>query len=165
MSALGSVTVTTLVAVDPATAFAVFTDDIDRWWKRDPRHRFTAGRRGTLRFEPGEGGRLVEAHGPAAADSFEIGRVVAWQPGSRLVFEFRTDEFAPGERTEVEVLFEPAGDDATRVTLVHRGWDSLRADHPARRGFEGGALASMIGLYWADLLVALGAHSRREDRR
>ncbi len=32
------VVVTTLVAVDPATAFAVFTEEVDAWWRHGPRN-------------------------------------------------------------------------------------------------------------------------------
>src|SRR5205807_9172889 len=42
-STTDAVTVTTCVAVDPATAFTVFTEDIDRWWRRSPRYRFVDG--------------------------------------------------------------------------------------------------------------------------
>lgn len=45
--------VTTLVEVDPAEAFEVFTREIDAWWKRGPRYRFASG---ALRFE----GRVVK---------------------------------------------------------------------------------------------------------
>ena len=37
MSSNGSVTACVEVAVDPATAFAVFTDEIGRWWRPGPR--------------------------------------------------------------------------------------------------------------------------------
>jgi uncharacterized protein YndB with AHSA1/START domain len=153
-----SVTVTTVVDVDPATAFDVFTREIDVWWKRAPRYRFDAERSGSMRFEAGVGGRLLEVHDEAAADVFEVGRILAWEPGARLVFEWRGRGFRPGECTEVEVRFEPAGG-ATRLTLEHRGWDRLPPDHPARFGFTGLAFADMIGLWWADLLVAMRRRS------
>ena len=51
------VTVTSTVAVDSATAFAIFTEDIDLWWRRSPRYRFLRSRDGVLRFEPGVGGQ------------------------------------------------------------------------------------------------------------
>jgi uncharacterized protein YndB with AHSA1/START domain len=148
----------TTVAVDPDTAFRVFTEEIDLWWKRDAAHRFGRGRSGRLRFEPGPGGRLVEEFG-AAGDLYEVGRVRAWEPGGRLVFEFRALAFEPGQTTEVELRFErvPGG---TRVELEHRGWGALRADHPARHGLEGEAFAGMLGLWWADLLLALGRRAR-----
>jgi uncharacterized protein YndB with AHSA1/START domain len=163
LSSPDSVRVSTVVAVDPVTAFEAFTGDVDRWWKRTLRHRFAPGQEGILRFEPGPGGRLVETWGPGPEDAFEVGRVLAWEPGRRLVFEFRFTSFAPGEATEVEVRFEPEGD-GTRVSLEHRGWDRLRPDHPARGGLEGGAFVTLVGLYWGDLLTAARAHAERARR-
>lgn len=150
--------VTTVVAVDPATAFALFTEDVDAWWRRGPRHRFRPGRDGVLRFEPGVGGRLVEVYDEAAGDLYEVGEVRVWEPGRRLAFAWRGTAFAPGEETIVEVHFERVAA-GTRVTLEHRGWDALRPDHPARHGLVGGAFASMIGLWWGDLLNLLRARA------
>ena len=161
MSRVEVATVTTLVAVDPATAFDVFTGEIGEWWKSGPRYRFDPERNGIMRFEPGAGGRLVEVHDQKSGEGFEVGRVLVWEPGARLVFEFRARAFAPGERTEVDVRFEPAGSGRTRLTLEHRGWESLSADHPARRGWTGQAFTDLIGLFWADLLVAMRARSKR----
>jgi hypothetical protein len=150
----------TTVAVDPASALQVFTHEVDLWWKRGPKHRFGRGRDGRLRFEPHVGGRLMEVFDEARGDVYEIGRVRVWEPGARLVFEFRALAFVPGESTEVEVRFEPV-ESGTRVTLEHRGWGRLRADHPARHGLEGEAFGSMIGLWWAELLQSLGRRARR----
>jgi uncharacterized protein YndB with AHSA1/START domain len=152
-----AVTVTTRVAVDPATAFAVFTGDIDRWWRRGKRFRFVDGD-GVLQFADG---RLVERASSGA--SHEIGRVLAWEAGggggtgagnARLAFEFRGRLFGPDEHTVVEVRFD-AEAGGTRVTVEHRGWDSLPADHPAKHGYEGVAFTAMIGLFWGDLLLPL----------
>ncbi len=155
-----SASVTTVVAVDPATAFEVFTEEVDAWWKRGPRFRWRPEREGTLRFEPGVGGRLVEVYDEAGEDVFEVGRVLVWKPADRLVFEFRAREFRAGEITEVEVRFE-AVDQGTRVSVEHRGWDSLPAGHPVRHGLEGPAFRSMMGLWWADLLGAVRGHAER----
>ena len=46
-----SIVVTTVVAADASTTFALFTEDVNLWWKQGPRFR---GAGGTLRFEPGE---------------------------------------------------------------------------------------------------------------
>ena len=59
MSATDRVRVTTVVAVEPAEAFELFTADVDLWWRRGPRFRADGGRPSVLRFEPGVGGRLV----------------------------------------------------------------------------------------------------------
>jgi uncharacterized protein YndB with AHSA1/START domain len=155
VSATDGVTVTTVVRVDPVTAFRVFTDDIDRWWRRGARFRPGLDRRGVLRFAEG---RLVERYDEPTEGDFEVGRVLAWEPAARLVFEWRGRDFGDGEVTEVEVVFE-AVREGTRVTLVHRGWDVLPSGHPARHGLEGEAFASMVGLYWADLLVSFQRHA------
>ena len=157
MSNTDSVTVSALVAVDPATAFEVFTDDIDIWWKRSPRYRMSTDRQ--IRFEPGEGGRLLTYEESGAVH--ELGRIRIWKPGERIVFEWRAREFEPDQTTEVEVRFEP-DENGTRITLEHRGWDSLPDDLPLRHGVVGEAFLSMFGLWWADLLVALRAHAQRE---
>ncbi len=146
-----TVVVSTVVAVDPGAAFAIFTDDIDLWWRQGA--RFRAPGDDVLRFEPGPEGRLVaEASGGAVR---EIGRVLAWEPEvGRLVFEFRAANFAAHEITEVEVRFEGVVD-GTRVTLEHRGLEALRGDHPARHGLEGTALVALYGTWWGEMLVEL----------
>ena len=148
------VTVTTVVALDPDDAFAVFTDEISAWWKPKAFGIFRSGRSGTLKFEDG---CLVEID--RWGELFEIGKVLAWEPPKRLVVEWRQEGFAPGDRTEVEVRFEPARG-GTRVTVEHRGRDALAASHPARHGYTGDALSSIIGLRWADALTVLKAHAR-----
>ena len=85
-----------------------------------------------LSFEPGRAGRLIETL--PSGKVFEIGRIRAWEPPDRLVFGWRQATFAPDQATEVEVRFEPVGDE-TRVTVEHRGWDSVPAAHVARHGF------------------------------
>ena len=84
-------------------------------------------------------------------------RVTEWAPPSRLVFEWRAANFAPGEKTEVEVLFAPASR-GTLVTVTHRGWSAIRPDHPARHGKETVAFVRMMAMWWGDLLGALREH-------
>ena len=146
------VRVTTLVEVDPAEAIEVFTREIEAWWKPGPRWR---PGRGALRFDGGQGGRLVQVEGEA---ELEIGRILVWESGVRLVFEWRARNFAPGEVTEVEVRFERA-ERGTRVVLEHRGWEAIPAKHPVRHGLSGTAFTDMIGLWWADLLTSYRTRS------
>ena len=87
----------------------------------------------------------------------EIGRVLAWEPPRRFVFNWRAANFAPAEHTEVEVLFEPA-EHGTRVTVTHSGFASLRPDHPVRHGKSGPAFSRELGMWWADLLRAWQRH-------
>ena len=158
-----SVTVT--LAVDPADAFEIFTRDIEMWWRRGPRFRNAPGDQGFIRIEPGSGGRVFESFGSDAGEKVvEVGRTKVWDPPHRLLFEWRNSNFAPGERTEVEVRFQP-GASGTRVTVVHRGWSQLRRDHPARHGLAGPELSRMIGLWWGDQMTSLRQHAaaKRED--
>ena len=147
-------TVSVVVAVPQVTAFEVFTREIDLWWRRGPRFRF--GRQpGALNFEPSLGGRLFESF-PSESGTHvrEVGRVIVWEPPSRLVLNWRNVNFADDESTEVEVSFEPA-ESGTRVTVQHRGWGAIRADHPARHGLQGADFSRMIGMWWGDLMTAL----------
>jgi uncharacterized protein YndB with AHSA1/START domain len=159
VSTSDSIRVTTVVAADPASAFELFTREVDAWWRRGPRFRHGGGRPSVMRFEGGEGGRLLEVYSDAAGGSFEVGRVLSWKPGDRLVFEWRANNFEPGLVTEVEVRFERA-QRGTRVTLEHRGWDRVPEDHASRHGYgTSNAFVSMIGLSWGDQLTALRAHA------
>lgn len=147
--------VTLFVAVPPAVAFSVFTEDIDRWWKRGVKFRASGRNVGKLCFEPGVGGRLFETFTIGESEQLvEVGRIVTWEPPGRLLFEWRNSNFAPHEKTEVEVRFD-AAPGGTQVVLEHRGWSSLPAGHPARHGLEGAAFIGMIGMWWSELLGAL----------
>jgi uncharacterized protein YndB with AHSA1/START domain len=149
MTSDDSVTVTTVVAADPRRTFALFTDEVDAWWRRGPRYRFGGAREGTLKLDAR---RLVEEFDDG--EVYEVGRVSVWEPGARLVLGWRGRGFAPDELTEVEVRFE-AVDGGTRVTVEHRGWARLAKDHPMRQGLSGRAFVDMIGLWWADQATAL----------
>ncbi len=152
--------VTTFVKTDPQVAFEVFTRETDLWWRRGPRYRFGRAKRGVLHFEEGPNGRLFEEYEDSTV--FEVGKVKVWEPGARLVFEWRIANFAPGERTEVEVQFE-ATEGGTRVTLEHRGWSTIPKDHPARHGLDGTAFTSMIGLWWGDLATSFRVYCTRRE--
>lgn len=163
MSAADAVTVSLEVAVVPAFAFAVFTEDLDAWWGYGPRYRFVPPYTGVMKLEPGVGGRLLHVRDEGTDDAFVVGRVRVWEPPERLVFSWRLANFAPGEETEVEVRFDaaPAG---TRVTVTHRGWDGLPAGHPARHGQVAQAFVLFRGGWWADMLAAARRHAERDGR-
>lgn len=110
------------VAVDPPTAFDVFTNEIGSWY-RSGRHSWNDPDRAVgIRFEPGVGGRLLELY--EEGEPYVMGRIVAWEPGARLAFEYRSVFLPPDPLTEVEVRFEPIPQ-GTRVVLEHRGLDLL----------------------------------------
>ena len=146
---------TVTVAVSPERAFRLFTDEINLWWRRGPRFRNVHGDQGIICMEPRVGGRVFESVGEGANETvFEVGKVKLWQPSERLIFEWRASNFAPDERTEVEVTFAPSVS-GTRVTVEHRGWSAIRADHPVRHGQDVAAFIRMMGLWWGDQMTAM----------
>ena len=139
------------VKASPARAFAVFTQEVGLWWRPNGLFQFTPRGAGVLAFEPGEGGRLITTL--ASGKVFEIGKIRAWEPPRRLVFGWRQAAFEPDQDTEVEVRFEPVGDE-TRVTVEHRGWDSVPAAHVARHGFPNAVFLTRHGEWWQTLLAS-----------
>jgi uncharacterized protein YndB with AHSA1/START domain len=139
------------VKATPERAFEAFVGEIGAWWRTNPLFAFTPRDPGLIAFEPGEGGRLIETL--STGKVFEIGRIRAWEPPSRLVFGWRQAAFAPGQDTEVEVRFEPVGGE-TRVTVEHFGWDSVPADHVARHGFTNALFLTRHGEWWRSLLAS-----------
>lgn len=146
------VLVTLCVPASPERAFAAFTDEIGAWWRPNPLFAFTPREPGVLSFEPGPHGRLIETR--SGGRVFEVGKVRAWEPPSRLVFGWRQAAFAPGQDTEVEVRFEPVGAE-TRITVEHRGWDSVPQEHVARHGFPPTIFLQRHGEWWRALLQSL----------
>lgn len=148
-------TITLSVAVSPAVAFDIFTRETDSWWRRGPQYRFAGRERGSLQFEAHEGGRLFEQYETADGPRLvEVGVITTWDRPARLVFTWRNTNFVAGESTEVEVSFE-AAPSGTLITVQHRGWSSLRPDHPARHGLAAAAFSRMMGIWWAGLLEGL----------
>ena len=146
------VEVTTRVPLDPEAAFALFTEEVDVWWKPGRRFRPELGEGGEMVFEPGPEGRLLERY--SDGPPFVLGRVRAWEPGVRLAFSLYGRDFGPDDTTEVEVRFERDGD-GTRVRVTHTGFETLASDHPARHGLDDAAYRDLMSVWWADLLVAL----------
>ena len=148
-------TISVLVEVEPAIAFRIFTEDIDRWWRRGLQYRVSGKHRGIIRLEPRVGGRLFESFTTSRGEQVaESGRVTAWDPPARLVFEWRAANFDPSEKTEVEVIFAPSPS-GTLVTVKHRGWSAIRADHPVRHGEDVAAFLRSMGLWWGDQMTSL----------
>lgn len=142
------------VPCSPIQAFEVFVDDIGDWWVHSDFFRFTPRSAGTLAFVPpnedGTGGRLIERLPNGKV--FEVVRV--WAPGERLVVGWRQASFGPDHATEVEVRFEPVGTE-TRVTVEHRGWDSVPQDHVARHTLPLTLFNQRQGEQWRAGLIRL----------
>lgn len=155
-----AVIVSLRVKATPLETFEVFTQEIGLWWKPNALFPLTPRGDGQLRFEPGEAGRLVTDL--SNGRTFEIGRISVWRPGEQLSFSWRQGTFAPEQTTLVDVRFEAVGEDETRVTVEHRGWDAIPQEHAARHGFPLQPFQMRLGEHWRGLLAALSARIAAE---
>ncbi len=147
-----AVIVSLRVGASPLQAFAAFSGDIGEWWQPNPLFRLTPAGDGYLRFEPGEGGRLVTTL--PNGKEFEVGRITVWKPGERLTLSWRQAGFPRDRSTQLDVRFEAIGDE-TRVTVEHRGWDTIPQDHAARHGFDLMPFQQRQAEHWRTLLKSL----------
>lgn len=141
------------IAASPEVVFDAFVGDIALWWKPNTLFSFTPRSPGVLAFE---GGRLVERL--ANGKVFEVGQVRAYERGRRLLFGWRQATFGPGMDTEVEVRFEPV-EGGTRVTVEHRGWNTVPPPHVARHGFPDAVFLRRHGEWWRALLAGLASRA------
>lgn len=140
-----------LVDASPDDAFALFTDDIGLWWRRDTPFWNDRERGLSIRIEPWVGGRFLEVHDLDAVTGFEVGRVTAWEPGRRLALSWTQVGWLDGVTTDIEVTFTPAGE-RTSVRLEQTGFERTgpnAADF--RAGYEDG---------WRTILGWFAEHSR-----
>ena len=144
------------VKASPERAFEAFTREIGLWWRPNGLFHFTPRSPGVLSFEPGPEGRFIETL--PSGKVFEIGRIRAWEPPSRLVFGWRQATFAAGQDTEVEVRFESLGEE-TRVTVEHRGWDSVPQEHVGRHTFPDQIFLRRHAEWWQALLSSMREHA------
>lgn len=142
------------VPADPARAFTAFTEEIALWWQPDPLFRITPRGDGVLVFEEGPVRRLLARF--EDGETFEIGRVHVWEPGRRLVFSWRQASFAPDQSTEVEVRFDPVGEE-TRISIEHRAWDTIPRRHAARHGLPEPVTLQRVADWWRGSIHRLRA--------
>lgn len=140
------------VNATPERAFAAFTNDIDRWWRPNELFQFSVGPSGTLSFEPGPAGSLVETYEDGS--TFVIGRISTWDPPHHLAVGWRQASFSADQNTELHVWFEAVGSQ-TRVTVEHFGWDGLPQAHAARHGFPLATFQLRFAQWWQSLLADL----------
>jgi uncharacterized glyoxalase superfamily protein PhnB len=103
-----------VVATDPATAFSVFTGEMDLWWQRGPINFWSDAHRVVeIRCEPGVGGRIMEVLDDGSGDAVLVrATVTAWEPPGRLAFQSALDDVA------TEITFAADGE-GTRVIVTH----------------------------------------------
>ena len=110
------------VNAPPDVAWRVFTEKMGTWW---PLGRYKIGKANAVDaiLEPRVGGRWYERGEDGS--TCDWGRVLAWEPPSRLLLTWDIDaswQFDPKLNTELEVRFIAEGR-GTRVELEHRRLD------------------------------------------
>lgn len=138
------------VPASPEDAFALFTEDIGLWWRRDTPYWNDRERGLSVRIEPGVGGRFVEVYDVESGSGMEVGRVTAWEPGRRLGLTWTQAGWPPGAATALEITFEPAADGATRVRLEHTGFERVPGATDFIAGYDAG---------WKDVLGWFAEHA------
>ena len=130
-------------------AFSTFTDRVGDWWPL-PTHSVGGEKSESVRFEPGDTGRLIER----LADGTETvwGHILEWDPPNRVRLSWHPGEDCTRtqahEATEVEVTFEAEGE-GTRVELIHRGWERLGERSLEGRDSYDGGWNGVLDLYAA----------------
>ncbi|MGW0203498.1 SRPBCC domain-containing protein [Nonomuraea sp. NPDC003201] len=139
---MNSVQASVTVPVDPATAFRIFTDEIDSWYVRGRHSWVDPARAVAIRFEDGFLRELWSDGGHV-----DTGRILAWEPPCRLVW---ADLLNEGGRMEIEVAFSPV-EGGTEVLLEHRGLDTLPPDVAGRirRGYSWNIALRWFAGTWA----------------
>lgn len=117
-------------------AFARFTTGLGTWWPLAS-HSLAAHSPGgpeqvlTARFERIEpGAALVEVWRDGQTHTW--GSIVSCDAPHHLVFTWHVGR-GPEDAQVVTVRFEPDGEDKTRVTLEHAGWERLGEAAPSSR--------------------------------
>lgn len=117
--------------VPPARAFELFTSRMGQWWPNG--RTIGAEPHATIVVEPYVDGRWFERD--EAGRETAGGRVLAWEPPSRLLLGWQINRqingkfgFDPALLTEVEISFAAADAGGTVVTLQHRQLERFKAD-------------------------------------
>lgn len=101
-----------LLSLPVGEAFDLFTSQISVWWPADRRH--TGDPKSTIVLS--SDGSFTERS--ADGQAIDLGKVTLWQAPRLIVLDFYIAT-GPDHPTEVEIRFDPEGDD-TRVTVTHR---------------------------------------------
>jgi uncharacterized protein YndB with AHSA1/START domain len=125
---------TLTVALPPAEAFALFTQDLPRWWPM-ARYSILEGTHAGFEFGQRSGAEVCEIgvdgrrHRWATITEWDPPRAfaLAWHPGREA-----------SQATRLRVEFAPAAA-GTEVRLHHDGWQALGDDAAGTRGrYDGG---------------------------
>jgi uncharacterized protein YndB with AHSA1/START domain len=110
-----------------AVAWRVFTEKMGTWWPLDI-YKIGTARAVDAVIEPHVGGRWYERGEDGS--TCDWGRVLSWEPPSRLVLTWDVNadwQYDPTLNTELELRFISEGQSSTRVELEHRRLDRYGA--------------------------------------
>lgn len=128
-------------------AFEAFTGQIGLWWPRFA--TIGSAPQADVIIEPRSGGRWYERG--ADGSECEWGKVLTWDPPSRLVLAWQIDgqfRYNPALITEVEIQFTVLGERETRVDLEHRYLERL--------GDSAAAARDSLDSGWGPILESYG---------
>jgi hypothetical protein len=108
------------VACSVDHAFSTWTSRIGTWWPAD--HTVSGSSEAAVILEPSLGGRLYERTLEGA--EHEWGEVTVWEPPRRFGYLWHLRSTRE-DATDVEISFTPLGDEATRIDILHTGWERL----------------------------------------
>ena len=110
---------TQTVPLTPSDAFALFTENMDTWWPKDPFS--VTGATSTVTFPNHNGGDIIETGADGSTNIW--GTISAYDPGTFLAFSWHPGR-GPEEATMVTVSFTETAD-GTRCDLTHGGFEIL----------------------------------------
>lgn len=116
----------------PQVCFHVFVNRLATWWPVDT-HSVSAGsgqRPQSVEIEPKPGGAVFEI--TQDGTRCDWGRVLVFEPNRRLSMTWHPGH-APDKATHVDVTFDDIGNDQTRVTMTHTGWEVWAETAETRR--------------------------------
>ena len=126
-------------------AFKVYVEEIDVWWPRQGKYRYTFAPEGIdpdrILFDAREGGSFYEVFSDGT--TYEIGRVTAYEPPHRFVYTWKAPDW-PAD-TSVEVTFTADGE-RTVVEVNHTGFESAGLPSEMASGYDDG-LEEILSVY------------------
>jgi uncharacterized protein YndB with AHSA1/START domain len=133
------------VSCTPSRAFQAFTAEIGQWWPLAT-HSVAQDQARSVTIEPRVGGRVFETD--AGGGQSDWGEVLEWAPPHRFAMSWHPGRAAAsGQIVALTFVAEASG---TRVTLRHRGWESLGADAAKTRDSYNNGWDSVFAGRYAD---------------
>lgn len=137
-----------VVPCAPQRAFQAFTAEIAQWWPIKT-HSVGQAKAKSIAIEPRTGGRVFETDDDGSQHDW--GRILEWAPPHRFAMTWHPGRAAETHQV-LELHFAPEAT-ATRVTLIHRGWEVLGKDAQAKRDDYAGGWEAILTKNFAAYLA------------